>query len=126
VAALALTSFLAGGAGGLLIAEQTRPDYTAEGRFEDYERMFVAQFELRPERAWLLGELMRNYDQELEDLRQQAFETSMSEMEPRLNRLGLRYRDMIRNHVLQGDQRAEYDRLAASASWPGLPTSQDS
>ena len=80
--------------------------------------MFLTSFELSPERTRLFAELMRNYDQELEDLHQEALETSMSEMEPRLSRFGLRYRDMIRNHVLPVDQRDEFDRLASPLPWP--------
>jgi len=118
IVALALTNFLAGGAGGLLLAREMRPEYRAHGSFEDYQRMFLTSFGLSPERTRLFAELMRNYDQELEDLHREALETSMSEMEPRLNSLGLRYRDMIRNHVLPVDQRDEFDRLASPLPWP--------
>jgi hypothetical protein len=118
IVALAVTNFLAGGAGGLLLAREMRPEYLTHGSFEDYQRMFLASFELSPERTRLFAELMRNYDKELEDLHQEALETSMSEMEPRLIRLGRRYRDMIRNNVLPVGQRVEFDRLASPLPWP--------
>jgi hypothetical protein len=124
VAALALTNFLAGGAGGLLLSREIHPDYQAQGPFEDYQRTFLARFELSPERTRLFDALLRNYDKEIEDVRQEALETSMVEMEPRLISLGLRYRDMIRNHVLPLDQRDEFDRLAVASTWPTTDASR--
>lgn len=122
IASLALVCFLAGGAGGLLVARGSRPGGGALGPFEDYRRMFAAHFDLSPERARLMGELLRNYHKDIEDVRQRALEASMSDLEPDLNRLGLRYRDLIRNHVLPEDQRAEFDRLAAASPWPTVPS----
>lgn len=117
VAALAATSFLAGGAAGLLIAETARGDPGPARPFEDYQRLFLAHFELSPEGERLFSELMRNYDNDIGDLQQRALEESMADLGPELNQLGLRYRDMIRNHVLPKDQRAEFDRLALASTW---------
>jgi len=118
VAALAATSFLAGGAGGLLVAETARGDVGPARPFEDYQRMFLGRFELSQERSRLFSELMRNYDGEIEDLQQRALEDSMAELGPELNRLGLRYRDLIRNHVLPEARRPEFDRLSLATAWP--------
>jgi hypothetical protein len=42
----------------------------------------------------------------------------MVELGPELRRLGLRYRDQIRNHVLPEAQRGDFDRLALASAWP--------
>ena len=118
IASLAATSFLAGGAGGLLLGGTGRAEIRGAEPFEDYQRMFLARFDLSPERTWLFSELIRNYDRDIEDLRQTALENSMAELTPELNRLGNRYRDMIRNNVLPEDQRPEFDRLALATAWP--------
>jgi hypothetical protein len=102
----------------LLLSEILRDDVGPARPFEDYQRMFLSEFDVSPERAWLFSQLMRNYDDEIEDLRQTALENSMAELGPELNRLGLRYRDQIRNHVLPEDQRGDFDRLALASAWP--------
>ena len=109
---LALVSFGSGLAAGLLVSGRLRPAPPGGAPFEDYHRRFVTSFELSPERSRLLAELLRNYDRELEEVRQRAVASSLSDMEPDLRRLGLRYRGLIRDHVLPAGRREEFDQLA--------------
>ena len=119
ICVLTLTAALAGGAAGVLVERQraasARPP---EGAFEAYERQFLASFDLSPERERLFSQVLRHYQRELEGIRQGAFEDSMGTLDPELVRLGLRYRDLIRNHVLPESERGEFDRLAQAAPWP--------
>jgi uncharacterized membrane protein len=119
IALLALVSFLAGAASGFLVASRPGSAGRTGEAFEDYERAFVARFELAPERARLFREVLRNYHRDLEDVRQRALADSRSEMEPRLIELSLRYRDVIRDHVLPESSRADFDRTVAI--WTPVP-----
>jgi len=115
---LAGTCFAAGLGAGVLLAElragSPAPEAAAPGeRSEDYRRLFLQAFELAPERQALFAELMRRYDEDVQALRQRALAASLSEIEDALARLGLRYRDAIRNHVLPEDQRPRFDELLA-------------
>ena len=88
-----------------------------EGPFEHYERLFLARFDLSPERERLFAQVLRHYQRELEGIRLGAIEDSMDTLEPELVHLGLRYRDLIRNHVLPESERGEFDLLAKAAPW---------
>ena len=116
---LTLVVFLAGSASGFLFASATRQETQSSGPNEDYRRAFCARFRLDARRATLFDELLRNYHSDVEDLRQRALASSMSEMEPQLVAVGLRYRDVIRDHVLPENQRAEFDELAKT--WTPFP-----
>lgn len=119
IGALTLTAALAGGVAGVLL-ERHRQGAAGppEGPFEAYERHFLASFELSPERAQLFSQILRHYQRDLDGIRQGALEDSMGTLDPELVRLGLRYRDLIRNHVLPEADRGEFDRLAQAAPWP--------
>lgn len=119
VAILALVCFLAGSASGLLYASATRPATVNGGPFDEYKRAFCAEFKLDTERTKLFDDLLANYHKEIEDVRQRALANSLAEMEPQLVKLGDRYRDVIRDHVLPENQRAEFDTLANA--WTPLP-----
>ena len=115
VVLLAVVSVLTGFAGGLLLSESLNPHPQPREPFADYHRSCVETFDLSEERAALLAELLRNYHRDLEVLRLQALAESQSEMEPDLVRIGLRYRALIRDHVLPEAQRAQFDELAGRA-----------
>ena len=119
VAILALVCFLAGSASGLLYASATRQPPPSGGPFDEYKRAFCAEFKLDTARSKLFDELLANYHKEIEDVRQRALANSLAEMEPQLVKLGDRYRDVIRDHVLPENQRAEFDALANA--WNPLP-----
>ena len=48
---LALTSFLAGSAAGLLLGRRLAPPAVERGPFSDYAALLVTRFDLEPERA---------------------------------------------------------------------------
>jgi hypothetical protein len=112
VAILAVVCFLAGSATGLLYASATRPPASSGGPFDEYKRAFCERFKLDAQRTKLFDDLMRNYHKEIEDVRQRALANSLAEMEPQLVKLGDRYRDVIRDHALPENQRAEFDALS--------------
>lgn len=118
MALLALLVFAGGVLAGVLLERRSRGSEAAAGPFDDYRALFMGHFELSPERTRLFGQVLGHYERELEGVRQRALEDSMGTLEPELVRLGLRYRDLIRNHVLAEADRAEFDRLATAASWP--------
>ena len=116
---LTLLAFAGGVLAGVLLERRVRaaePEPT--GPFEAYHALFAGHFDLSPERERLFGQVLGHYHRELEGVRQRALEDSMDTLEPELVRLGLRYRDLIRNHVLAEADRAEFDRLAEASSWP--------
>ena len=118
VACLALICFGAGAiAGALFERQRSGADEPADGPFQAYRELFEDHFELSPERQRLFAQIVRHYQRDLEDVRERALEDSMGSLEPDLVRLGLRYRDLIRNHVLPEAERTEFDRLAAATPW---------
>ena len=64
---LALTSFFAGLAGGLLVSIYRFPAPTT-GSFSEYERRLTEEFGLTPERAQRLHQILSSYDADLEAL----------------------------------------------------------
>ena len=122
---LALTAALAGGVAGVALERQRLgAGGPPAAPFEAYERLVRASFELSPERAQAFSQVLRRYQRDLDAIRQGALEDSMGRLEPELVRLGLRYRDLIRNHVLPAADRGEFDRLAQAAPWSAPSTAQ--
>jgi hypothetical protein len=119
VVLLAAVSALAGLAGGMLLAGGKPPP--PSGPFADYERLFASEFQLDPERAELLHQVLRNYHREIENAKQRHIDAYISAMEPELRRCALRYRDLVRNHVLPSDQRERYDQLVGNYPSPETP-----
>lgn len=122
IGALALTAGLAGALAGVLIERHRAAG--PEGPFEAYERLFLASFELSPERERLFSQILRHYQRDLDAIRQGALERSMGTLGPELVKLGHDYRDLIRNHVLPETDRGEFDRLARPAPWSAPGTAQ--
>lgn len=118
---LALTSFAAGLGAGVLVGESRGEQDLALERSRDYRHMFLDTFELEPERERRFVELMARYDAEVEELRQRALEASLSQIEGQLSRLGLTYRDAIRNYVLPEGERGRFDALLARGASPSAP-----
>jgi hypothetical protein len=111
IALLALVSFLAGLASGLLVAERRAVPEAPRGAFVDYQRMFSDRFELGAERQRILGGLLRSYQEDIARIRDRHTAEYLSAMEPELRDSGLRYRNIIRNELLPEEDRAEFDRL---------------
>ncbi len=114
---LAGMAFLAGLASGMLLGISTRPAEPPQGPFAEYRELLAAEFDLSPERRRGLAAILERYQRELEVLQgRQA-----AAIEPELRRLGLQYRDLIRDFVLPEAQRARFDALAAAEPWPPTP-----
>jgi hypothetical protein len=124
IAVLASVSALAGVLAGISIERHRQGAAGPPGPFEAYERQFLASFELSPERARLFSQILRHYQRDLDAIHQGALEESRGTLGPELVRLGLRYRDKIRNHVLPEADRGEFDRLARAAPWVAPSTAQ--
>jgi hypothetical protein len=106
--------FLSGLACGVLLTLVMRPAEPPQGPFADYRELLAAEFELSAERRRGLAGILERYQRELEVLQgRQA-----AAIEPELRRLGLQYRDLIRDYVLPESERARFDALAAAQPWP--------
>jgi len=119
---LAGTAFAAGLGAGVLVGEaraarQAPPSGPAEPSAV-YRRLLEATFELSPRRRELCAELLARYDEEVEEIRQRALSQSIASLQGELARVGLRYRDAIRDHVLPPGERARFDELAARGASP--------
>jgi hypothetical protein len=108
---LAVTCFLAGLAGGILIGLELQPPPAERGPFADYEELLVERFDLSPRRAELLHKVMNEYHKRIENLKARY----VDDLEPDLVRLGLTFRGHVRDDVLPASRRDEFDRLAAGA-----------
>ena len=118
---LALTSFLAGSAGGLLAGSRLASPIPDRGAFADYSALLVESYDLPPDRARRLRAVLDLYHNDLEELKSRH----IGEAEPELIRLGETCRQRIRDYVLTNDaHRAAFDRDTPallpddSLSWP--------
>lgn len=109
---LALTSFLAGSAAGLLLGRRLAPPAVERGPFSDYAALLVARFDLEPERALRLRAVLELYHRDLEELKSRH----VAEAEPDLIRLGEACRQRIRDYVLPPESQAAFDVEAAAPS----------
>lgn len=120
---LALTSFFAGLAGGILTGTRIAPRAVERGPYDDYAEMLVRAYDVPPERARHLRAFLEQYHRDLEDLKARQ----AAGAEPELIRLGEICRQRIREYVLTDEGRADFDREAGdlttldSLSWPASP-----
>lgn len=106
---LASVCFLSGAAAGLLAAHTFGPERAVEHPFDDYLDLMVDHFDLDADRERGLRIFMAHYQRELED----AKVRQAAAMEGELVKLGLTYRDLIRDHVLPEDRRPEFENMVA-------------
>lgn len=118
IVALALTAFGVGVAAGLLLAEKRNPRSLQPVPFSDYQQLLTSTFSLPPSRRQALAQVMGLYAREIETMRQRYLAKAGSDMERELVDKGLRYRDLIRNHVLPPAQRERFDRLTEGVPVP--------
>jgi len=115
---LACSAFGAGlGIGWFASSKIQARDQRESGPFENFQRRFGRTFKLTAERERLLGELLANYQRDIEGLEKAQLDSGRADLEKQLVKLGLTYQDLIRNSVLPPDQRSEYDRLAFGLEW---------
>jgi len=105
---LVATSFLAGGAGGVLVGLEIRPPAPAPGAFADYERLMVERFDLSEQRARGLRAVLDQYQRQIDRLKAR----NAAALEPELSKLGLTFRTVVRDTVLPADRREEFSRMA--------------
>lgn len=111
---LTAVAFLAGFGSGMYASERTHRASQLDGAFGDYERAFVQEFNLDPERQRLLARLLDHYNSEAEAIRDRYAAENHMEMEPELARAGLEYRALLRDRLLPESERPKFDRLMAS------------
>jgi hypothetical protein len=109
---LALTSFLAGAAGGLLAGSRLAPPPAEAGPFSDYAALLVARFDLEPDRERRLKAVLELYHRDLEELKSRH----VAEAEPELIRLGESCRQRIRDYVLPPGQQSVFDQEGGLSS----------
>jgi hypothetical protein len=120
---LAVTSFLAGMAGGVRAGIHVAPQAVERGPYDDYAAILVEANDIPPERERHLRAFLERYHRDLEDLK----DRHVADAEPELNRLGEICRQRIRDYVLTETDRASFDRVARdlvtpdSLSWPATP-----
>jgi hypothetical protein len=120
---LAVTSFLAGMAGGVLAGIHVAPKAVERGPYDDYAAILAATYDIPPERERHLRAFLERYHRDLEDLK----DRHVADAEAELIRLGEICRQRIRDYVLTETDRASFDRVARdlvtqdSLSWPATP-----
>ena len=105
--------FVSGVVVGLTAAGVWKQDLPEPSPVEHYTARMISEFGMKPERAQLFRELMAEYQEEIEDVREQHMAQQASSMEPEMARLGSRYTELIRDRVLTQVQREQFDRLAS-------------
>ncbi|MAE29001.1 MAG: hypothetical protein QF724_05020 [Planctomycetota bacterium] len=108
---LAGLTFLGGLALGDLNARRRQAAAEPRWAMSDYENMFGRRFDLSSERQDLLGSVLRSYQADIELLQTRHMAAHHASIEPELLKLGQRYNNLVRDHVLPPAQRPEFDRL---------------
>ncbi len=106
-------AFLAGFGSGMYASERSHRASQLDGAFGDFERAFVQEFDLDPERQRLLARLLDHYNRETEAILERYASENHMGMEPDLARAGLEYRATVRDRLLPEPQRPKFDRLMA-------------
>ncbi len=109
---LALTSFFAGMAGGILLAKP-RGDLES-GAFAAYESRLTRSFGLDEARTRWLRLALEEYDSELEALKSRG----VASLEDELVQAGRRCHDRIRLYVIPEARQKEFDRFASGLPLP--------
>ena len=110
---LALTAFLAGGAGGILMGRRMAPRVEV-GPFADFEARFVETFSLDEEKRRDLHYILDRYHAEVEA--EESEQVAL--LEDKLGQIGAKWRDRIRTWILSPEERDVFDRLVAATPSP--------
>ncbi len=113
IALLALTSFFAGMAGGILLAKP-RGGHLETSPFAAYEARLTESFGLDEARMRWLRLALEEYDSELEALKSRG----VASLEDELVQAGRRCHERIRLYVVPEASREEFDRFAAGVPLP--------
>jgi len=119
VVLLAITCFAGGLSAGMALARPAVAPAPADEPFADYRRALRREFDLDAERDRLFAELLRNYQRDIEASQERVLAASRSQLAPELAELGLRYRQLIRDHVVPPARRIEFDQRVRQ--WEPIP-----
>ena len=113
---LAVVSFAAGLAAGIVSMGTRLKSEPPHGPFDAYRARLVETFQLSPERDKALRTVLAAYQKDIEELESRHGAEILAAMEPDLRERGRYYRDLIQDKVLPEEQRPLFERLAL-----GLP-----
>ena len=115
---LALMSFTAGVAGGMMLTARGTPP-PRWGPLAEYEARLVECFDLSPERARYLRVLLQSYERELDRLgSRHRFTEYQATLQPEFEMKSREFEHLIRDKVLPPSRRAEYAELCAPIPFP--------
>lgn len=104
VLVLALTTFAAGLAAGVLLSLRLRPAEDA-GPFAAYEARMIEAFDLDEERVKNLRYILQDYQEQIDALK----ESNIAALDPRLVKIGRDHRELIRTWVVPEHHRQQFD-----------------
>jgi len=111
VLVLALTSFCAGLAGGVLVSSWREAE-RGQRPFGNYEARMIETFDLDEERVRNLRYILQEYQDEIDALKVK----NLASLDDQLVKIGRDHRELIRTWVVPERHRQEYDHWAG-----GLP-----
>jgi hypothetical protein len=114
VLVLAVTTFCAGLAAGVLLSLQRDRE---ERPFGDYEQRMTEAFDLDEERVRNLRWILRDYQEKIEVLK----ETNIAALDDELVRIGREHRELIRTQVVPAHLTQQFDLWVGGL--PVLPAS---
>jgi len=109
---VACAAFFAAGLGTGLVLSVQVVESDERGHLTDYERLFLSHFELSEPRREVFTKLLRAYDRDTAEIRSRHERTVHDSMEGELEQLARDYEELVRDHVLVGEDRERFDRLA--------------
>jgi hypothetical protein len=115
---LALVSFTAGVASGMMLSARNTPP-PRWGELADYETMLVDHFQLSPERARCLRALLQEYERDfVRVVRSQRENEYIASHGAELGAKSQEYERLIKEKVLPPSRREEFARLCAPIPFP--------
>lgn len=111
VVTLAVMSFLAGAAAGVLGVRAGAGDFD-RGRFATYGDRIIDEFDLSRERAGHLRVILREFDSKISKIERSHRAEYYAALESELRPIGIEYNHYVRDKVLPPDQRADFDAQA--------------
>jgi len=111
---LAVTTFCAGLAAGVLLSFRRHPE---ERPFGAYEQRMIEAFDLDEERVRNLRWILRDYQEKIETLK----ESNIAALDGELVKIGREHRELIRAKVVPEHHRQQFDLWVGGL--PVLPSS---
>ena len=111
IVTLAVMSFLAGTAAGVLGVRAGAIDFD-RGRFAAYGDWVIDEFDLSRERAGHLRVILREFDSKISKIERGHRAEYYAALESELRPIGIEYNRYVRDKVLPPDQRGTFDALA--------------